>query len=383
MKWIEQCTLCESSELALLWDLPQLPLSETFGKYDPDFLSYDQQLVICDQCGHVQLKCQLAPEVMYNQDDYHYKTANSGATQRRFACLHQFIQTHLTKRPEVVVDIGGNDASLVNVFDCPVKYVVDPSISESGLIDGVQFIKGFAESVDFSALQADVVVFSHVLEHMVSPKAFISQLFSSCDDTTVFALEVPCFDRQIEALRFDAFFHQHLHYFHAQSLRYVIESGGGEIIAMEPSSVPTCGGALMVVFKKNAQKTAVKHTDTDITATRKAVFGKQLAVFKQRNQAISTWLGLQKKVYGYGASLLLPVIFYHIPNVSDAIQVILDDDPGKDGLTYKNLPGITVSLPAHQSLSSETAMLVTSYENIGVLQNVIKVRFGANLFEGF
>lgn len=383
MKWVERCTLCDNADLTLLWDLPQLPLSETYGKYDPTFRHFDQQLVMCPHCEHVQLKCQLDPAVLYNQDDYHYKTANSGATPKRFACFHDFVCEFLPALPDVVIDIGGNDESLVSTFDCSKRYVVDPSIQKSEVKNDVTFVKAFAEHINLAELNADLVVFSHVLEHMVDPKGFISQLFESCTETTYFALEVPCFDRQIGALRFDAFFHQHLHYFHADSLQHLIHQCGGEIVAMQPSSVPTCGGALMVVFKQSNSHTQSNPAPTPQQTDRVQRFEETKRAFLQRNHAIANWITEQDIVFGYGASLLLPVIFYHIGDASKEIHVILDDDAEKAGLTYKNIPNVQVSLPADQTIPETAAMLVTSYENIPLLQSVIQRRFQTNVFEGF
>ena len=62
---IQMCSLDGSRNLKVLWDLPKYPLTEAFGEYQSNFPVFDQALMMCIDCGHVQL--QKLPESLFLQ----------------------------------------------------------------------------------------------------------------------------------------------------------------------------------------------------------------------------------------------------------------------------------------------------------------------------
>lgn len=383
MEKINHCALCQSplSQTDSILDLPDLPLSETFGTYNPAVQGYDQSVLLCGDCGHVQLLNQLSPEILYSQNNYHYETGKSVSTPRRFLSFSSFVNRHCDTRDKTVMDIGGNDASLINQFEAKQKVVIDPGGS-CRQEDNISVINGLVEDVDLAKLDPAVVLCSHTLEHIKSPANFIRQLLEQCKHETRFFFEVPCVQKQIEGCRFDAFFHQHYHYFQPATLKRLLHDAGAEIIEFQYNEYPTCGGSVMFCFKKSVRTV----TEDVIPFQREAFvanFQAQYARFRHMNKRIAHWIESRKKVYGYGGSLLLPVIFYHIGEASKSIICVLDDDAGKAGLTYKNLKGVTVSTPDKIEFTTDDGLLITSYENVQVLRNAAIRKFNVNLFDEF
>ena len=52
---IKECVISGSSDFIELWDLPKYPISEQFGKFDKNYPSFNQKLLISEKSGHVQL----------------------------------------------------------------------------------------------------------------------------------------------------------------------------------------------------------------------------------------------------------------------------------------------------------------------------------------
>lgn len=46
----------------------------------------------------------------------------------------------------------------------------------------------------------------------------------------MYVVEIPCFENLVESLRFDAVFHQHVHYLDLRSFRRLIWECGGEYL---------------------------------------------------------------------------------------------------------------------------------------------------------
>jgi hypothetical protein len=67
-------------------------------------------------------------------------------------------------------------------------------------------------------------------------------------------------------------------------------------------------------------------------------------------------------VFGYGASLLLGTLCYHLRPDFKKLGVIYDDDRSKHGTGYENLP-VRIVHPAIAPPPSGASFLITSLEN--------------------
>ena len=72
--------------------------------------------------------------------------------------------------------------------------------------------------------------------------------------------------------------------------------------------------------------------------------------------------GLPKPVYGYGASLMLATLGYHLGTDFLGIECILDDDPQQDGKTYENIP-VIVKHTANIMPTPNSSFIITSLES--------------------
>lgn len=68
-------------------------------------------------------------------------------------------------------------------------------------------------------------------------------------------------------------------------------------------------------------------------------------------------------VYGYGASLMLATMAYHLQTDFSQLDCVLDDDVSRDGATYENIP-VTVRHTAKVAPAPNSSYLITSLENI-------------------
>ena len=71
------CGVDGSTNLASVWDLPNYPITEAYHDYDANYPKFDQELMICMNCGHLQLKNQVDPNFLYNTDNYAFRTQNN------------------------------------------------------------------------------------------------------------------------------------------------------------------------------------------------------------------------------------------------------------------------------------------------------------------
>lgn len=369
MKQIRSCGISDTNEFHTLWRLPKFPLTELIGKYSPDFHGYDQELVISLPTGHVQLKYQFDPDILYNEAEYSYRTAISFKSTSGLIFFERFLKGLIEGRFfSSIIDVGGNDLALAHLLS-PYgrsRTVIDPvcNLIDGQTIDGIKVIGKYIEQVDLSSdiERPDLVVCRHALEHIARPRDVVRQWFRQCRPDCLYVLEIPCFENLIEAQRFDAVFHQHYHYFDLASLKRLIWECGGEYLSHAYYHQGSCGGALLFAFRK-AREPQPALPDEDLAARIRHI-EKRIAKYTEQMQIMGELLEeLPGPVYGYGAGLMLATLGYHLKTDFSKLVCILDDDPSKDGMTYRNVP-VTVRSTEKMFPPPNSSFLITSMENV-------------------
>lgn len=367
LKKIPCCGICEQKLFHPLWRLPKLPLTERFGSYCPEKkLAFDQTLVICKNCGHVQLENQLNPELLYTSQDYSFRTAESASSRSSVAFFTEFLNKIASHSFLSFLDIGGNDLYLAKQIGDKAKerYVIDPICQEldGKTIEGIQIYGRFIEEIDLSTHLSppDLVACRHTLEHIANPRKVLFQLFQECHPDCLYVFEVPCFENLVEGLRFDAVFHQHYHYYDLVSFKRLLWETGGEYLSHSYNHRGSCGGALLITFRraKKQQEKPILDVSQRINS-----FMDRIRSFEQSMQLQGASLKqLPTQIFGYGASLMLATLAYHLKTDLSQLTCILDDDPLKDGWTYENVP-VTVRHPSKVNPPPNSSYLITSLEN--------------------
>lgn len=369
MQEITECGISGAKDFHSLWKLSGLPLTERFGPYDPNHkLAFDQELLISLPTGHVQLRNKLDPKILYNSAEYSFRTGGSDKSRRDVNFFHAYLRQFSAGRSfKSAVDVGGNDLFVIRSLTGMSKHraVVDPicAFIDGQTIDGIKVFGRFVEEVNFSSDMPppDLVVCRHTLEHITNPRQVIDQWFQQCAKDCLYLVEIPCFQNLVESLRFDAIFHQHVHYFDLSTFRRLIWECGGEYLGHTFNHQGSCGGALLVAFRCAQSRQARPEMNL---AVRIAGFERRIALYKSQMVMMSELLdALPRPIYGYGASLMLATLGYHLQTDFSALECVLDDNVSRDGVTYENLP-VTVAHTAKAAPAPNSSYLVTSLENI-------------------
>lgn len=369
MKEIRVCGISGNEEFHSLWRLPGLPLTERFGPYNPNHaLSFDQELLISLPTGHVQLRNQVDPNLLYNSSAYSFTTGGSDKSRKGVNFFIAYLQQFTAGRFfNSAVDVGGNDLFVMRGLTGMAKHcaVVDPICSsiDGKTIEGIKVFGRFVEDVDFSSdmPRPDLVICRHTLEHIINPRQVIDKWFRQCSQDCLYVVEIPCFENLVESLRFDAVFHQHVHYFDLSSFKRLIWECGGEYLGHTFNHQGSCGGALLVAFRRANTKQVKPEIDL---ALRIEGFERRIALYKTQMAMMKEELdALPGPVYGYGASLMLATLGYHLKSDFSQLECVLDDDPERVGATYENIP-VTVKHTAKVAPAPNSSYLITSLENI-------------------
>jgi len=369
-----ECLIC-SGELEIAIELPDLPLTGIYcvNGQDKNFQNFDQELLLCTNCGHAQIKNIIDVNYMYGES-YGFRTSSSETARGGSNYFADFLDSlFLDKIFNSIVDFGCNDGYLLKLLKQRKKgkqYLGVDLIwegKESEFEDDQIIISGEKiENINFNDIldqMPDLIVSQHTMEHIEDPKGLLEKLFSNTDDSTIFVFEFPCFDPLLENFRFDQVFHQHLHYYSVQSFLKLLDLLGAEPIGYTINY--NYWGALIIAFKKSNNSTAnlqialsenFPQKDLSSVQKRYSLFKKQMEVTIEILDKLKheTW-------YGYGAALMLPILGYHLNNDFSYFRAILDDDSEKDELDYINLQ-VGIQKPKNIDFS-DISVLLTAMDN--------------------
>ena len=354
-----------------LWQLPDFPITEAIGPFDPGFPRYDLELRISLPTGHIQAFSKATTSDLYSAADYRYRTKSSashGLGGRATKFVNFAMKSLMGRKWNCLVDIGGNDLDVARQLKAMARstYVIDPvcSADDGRTIDGVNVVGARIESVDFSILEGkpDVIVMRHTLEHIDDPLRVLQMLESVIEDKSLLLIEVPDFGLAVESLRLETVFHQHVNYFDRWSLNFLLSSAGFRVIAEEQFVRGPSGGSVLVAAVRDKTATVSSRGRPDLEAyisdVKKSIFH-----FERSFEAVGYALsGSREPIFGYGASLMLPAIAYHIGDEFARIDTVIDDDESKAGISYRNL-NVRVISSKSMVLAGDFSILITSFES--------------------
>jgi hypothetical protein len=376
MKEITNCGIASNStNLKSVFQLPKLPLTEAFGKYDPNFPNFDQELLLSMDSGHVQLKFQVDPEILYDEKNYAFRSGDSQKSNLELKFLTTFLEEIIQyRRINHILEIGANDlkfSKLLKKMSTSIS-AVDPLLfkDHGKYIDGIQIIGLPIEKavLETKFTMPDLVIARHTLEHISNPKVMIETLLEFVSKDCIFVFEVPSLSHIVESLRFDAVIHQHFHYFDLDSVKRLISEIGGELINYTYNNQGSNGGSMIFAFKKSRLKVQDQYFD----------YEDKLYWLKDRFSMYQEHMSLTRKllddlpypIYGFGAGLMLATLDYHLGGKLKKLNCILDDDSQKDGTGYKNVD-VSVKYTQKFKPPEQSSFIITSLESVRPIYNRI------------
>jgi len=367
---IQMCSLDGSRNLKVLWNLPKYPLTEAFGEYQSDFPLFDQALMMCTNCGHVQLQNLIDPEFLYSTSNYAFRTVNSSKINIEIDFLRQFIQNlDIDSHNRNVVEIGASNFELAKQIKLDFhKYAVcDPLLAEiNGTTqDDIYVIGKLAENamVEFASFGASFILGRHVLEHVLNPRVLLEEIILAADADCVFAFELPSLRHLREQYRFDAVFHQHCQYFDSESIELLVTSLGCELIDIQYNALGSNGGSMLFAFKKSGKELVVKTRSRTEIDSKCAQMAMEISIFElQMNCLSQEILSSLGPVYGYGAAHMMATLNYHLKGAIEKLEAVLDDNLDLHGTGYKNIDTVILS-PSQVKIEKDASYLITSMEN--------------------
>ena len=376
------CVICGKKMDVAVIELPHFPITEIYSKklVEENVGFVDQSFHFCTRCGHGQIANVIDVELQYvGTPPYSFRTSESARGRESTDFFINFVNSIVKDRHfKNVVELGCNDLYTLKTLKSrsdkligidPIFKGREDEFSDNNIIT----IGDFFENVTLDD-EIDIVISLDTLEHVSNPKQFLKKIVDKSTNETIFFFQFPVLETILEACRFDQIFHQHLNYFSLKSIIYMLNALGCELMDYKINN--NHWGVILIAFKKGCNGTNFSKDIWEITALE---ILERYAVFKGCMSAANKRLSFirdGRKIYGYGAAHMLPVLSYHLGNNLSCLNCVIDDDNRKDGLYYINLP---VKIQARGNISDigDSVILITAIASMNnvrqILFNLIKL----------
>jgi len=347
------CRICDSKDLKQFLDLGRTPLANSLvGKknLNKKERTFPLSVYFCQNCSLVQVLDVVNPEILFS--DYYFMTSASSPSVDHFKKYSaKILKDFIKSSRDLVVDIGGNDGTLLNELknDCKVLNI-EPAhnIAEVARKKGIHTInKFFSKKLVKEIIKkngyANVITANNITAHTDTVRELFEGVKDLLADDGVFIFETHWARNLIGEGGFDQVYHEHLSYYSLHALKYLVDSVGMSIFDVE--TVPIQGESLRVYVSKNRkpkasfEKFLKREKSLGLNDFKSfARFSKK--VLDNKNKTLKLLAKLKsenKKIVGYGApakgSTLLN--FYGIGK--ETIDYVIDTTSIKQGLF---MPGV-------------------------------------------
>ena len=238
---VDKCQISGSTDLQpilFLGYLPPVNQMRPIGESPKEQPAYPAQLLYCPESKLVQIGLIVDPNILF-PPEYPYTSGTTKILRDNFAELYQDCQTIIPLTAEdLIVDIGSNDGTLLSNFQNGGHRVqgIEPTqrgeiANEKGISTAIEFFgREIATKVKSEQGPAKIITATNVFAHIEDIHEIVESILLLLDDKGVFISESHYLLSLVETLQYDTIYHEHLRYYSLQSLQYLFNMHGLEVI---------------------------------------------------------------------------------------------------------------------------------------------------------
>ncbi len=219
-----ECCICGSKDFESALEISQFPVLMGTTKQDESLdLFHDLKWALCSKCGCIQLLDLIPLEVLYSEQH------SAGAIGEIWQTHHQeFADFILKEQPKSVCEIGSAHGRLSQIIldsRPDLEYtIIEPS--PVNIDRRVNTVIGIAEDNLHIIAQNEIVVHSHVLEHVYYANKFLFSLSNSMSLGSSMFISFPNIQELIETGGSNALNFEHTYYLDPSQLQCLLRNHG-------------------------------------------------------------------------------------------------------------------------------------------------------------
>lgn len=271
---ITNCRSCKSTDITEIFSLGNQYLSDFIepGESRPD--QFPLEMVMCRECSLVQLGTTTPPDKLYTER-YGYRSGISNTMKKELKEIVEGALDKLGREPNLVVDIGANDGTLLDNYPGNFTKVAFEPVTKFADIcreKGYLAINNFFDATYFHKAvggeKADIITAISMFYDLEDPNAFVKGLRSILAEDGVLVIQQNYLGGMLKQNAFDNICHEHLEYYTLASLEKLLNRHQLEVFDVELTDIN--GGSF---------RTYVRHMDRV----------KQLRYYERKMQMKNEW----------------------------------------------------------------------------------------------
>ena len=343
---IKNCRNCKNTELFDLFSLGKISFTGRF----PNTIRQNVpkaylNVLMCKKCKLVQLDRNFDLNYLYGKS-YGYRTGiNKTMTDHVKKIVRKCSALVKLKSKQYVLDIGSNDATLLNFYaNDIIKVGVDPLVNKyKKFYKKINYkISNFFKIKDIEKIKIKkkfkIISALSVFYDLRDPNKFIKEIKKILDDNGVFVLEHVDLYYIIKNNIFDTICHEHLVFYSSKIIIEMMKNNGLKVFNHEYNQINggssryyICHNKANFKVSKNIKKILLKENlqGIGLKKTYKLFFTKILNEKIKLIKLIKKIKNEEQDIHGYGASTKGNVLlqFYNINN--KVVNYIADRNPLK------------------------------------------------------
>ena len=359
------CTLCKSDNLKVALNFGKTPLANAYpDRKKKEFLA-PLTVVLCKNCGHLQLRELVNPSTMFS--NYLYVSGTSNVLRQHFADYAQkMIKKFDLKKKDLILDIACNDGTFLENFTKknftnvvgiePAKNLRNLNKKKKIKINTFFFNYKNSFLLNRKYQKFKLVTANNVCAHIPDVDNFFKGIKNILDTNGIFVFEVSYLLDVINKLTFDTIYHEHMSY---HSIKPLIEfARKNNLQVFDFDLIKAQGGSIRVyVSHLGSKKINEKKIKKQISLeNKKGLFSESLynrymkRINNQKNILLEILDNLKrqkKNIIGFGAPAKLTTFSYKFNINNKMVPFVVDDNHLKQN---RYSPGKHIKIISYEKL---------------------------------
>ncbi len=327
-------------------------------------------------CGLVQLSHHCDLNLVFQR--YPYQSGETATMREILFDVVKSVKSYVSlSEDDVVLDIGGNDGTLLSLIQDPVKAKVNIDVAQgikSRCEDAnYQRIENYFSSDLYSGLgyKSPKLIFSVAMfYHLSDPVAFVSQVAEVMSEESLWCIQMTYLATMLKANVYDNIVHEHVAYYSLRSVDALLERCGLSVV--DAAIVPSYAGSIRLFVRKKGAKSLAKgagyqsilaeETAAQLQSPEQLVrFNDRIHLLKETTRDLVRHLGEREgPMLALGASTKGNMICQFLGLGPEEILAVLDNSEKKIGTTLLG-SRIPVRSEKEDFLSRSSYALVLPY----------------------
>ena len=359
---INKCPISNTDKSIKYLDLGNIPLVNNLSDTKEDSLSCKRFPLVIQLFEDSNLSCLTHVVKLISFVDYLYSTNINKPYLEHASKMYHYLMDYVNIQDnDLVVDIGGNDGSLLKEFKVlndKLRFInIDPAENfiEINTNSNIEYVNlCFDENVLLDQ-KAKIIVSTNVFQHTHTIISFVKSIQKNLTDDGVWCLEFPYFFTTLLDNNYDQIYHEHIYYYFLKNIVDLVEQEDMKVINVSYRDIHA--GTLRVISAKKVSKLKRDSTINSFLDLEKLItpqycenWGKStLKKIKLFKKYISD-LSKNNVIVGFGAAAKGCIFLNTCGLDYTNIDFVIDDTVGKQ---HKFIPGTGIEIVSREILKEK------------------------------